>query len=106
MKKAAIIGANGFLGSALVKRLLSESIEVIAVYNNNFENIDCRATAIKKIDFDNYPTDIDFIFFLSGNYRNNYTDYISINNELVKYINKFDNAKFIYISRNLRVFVF
>ena len=98
MKKAVIIGANGFLGSSLVKRLLSENLEVIAIYNNNYENIDNRAIIIKKNVFNNYSGNIDYIYFLSGNYTNTYNEFISINYDLLKYTNKFKSAKFIYIS--------
>lgn len=40
MKKAIVTGANGFIGSYLVKELLSQSIEVIAVVRNEKSNID------------------------------------------------------------------
>ncbi|MCM3765774.1 NAD(P)-dependent oxidoreductase [Neobacillus niacini] len=40
MKKAIVTGANGFIGSYLVKELLSLGIEVIAVVRNENSNID------------------------------------------------------------------
>jgi UDP-glucose 4-epimerase len=39
MKKAIVTGANGFIGSYLVKELLSHDIEVIAVVRNENSNI-------------------------------------------------------------------
>lgn len=40
MKKAVVYGANGFIGSALVKELVSNNIEVVAiVHNNNINNL-------------------------------------------------------------------
>lgn len=39
MKKVIITGANGFIGSALCRRLTSEGIEVIAVVRNKESNI-------------------------------------------------------------------
>lgn len=39
MKKALVTGANGFVGSALVRELLNNSVEVIAVVHKNRSNL-------------------------------------------------------------------
>lgn len=42
MKKALVTGANGFIGSALVRELLDNNVEIIAVVHKNRSNIpDC-----------------------------------------------------------------
>lgn len=98
MKTAAIIGANGFLGSYLVKKLLSENIKVIAVFNLNNNNQLPEVEYVYKEDFLNANYDLDFIYFLSGNYTNSHNQLIDINMDLQRYINKYANVKFIYIS--------
>ena len=98
MKTAAVIGANGFLGSCLVKKLISEDLNIIAVYNINSGNILPNVKAIYKEEFLKTTYDIDFIYFLSGNYTNTHKDLIEINHDLQRYIAKYPNIKFIYIS--------
>jgi nucleoside-diphosphate-sugar epimerase len=98
MKTAAVIGANGFLGSCLVKKLISEDLNIIAVYNVNSDNILPNVKAIYKEEFLKTTYDINFIYFLSGNYANSHKDLIEINYDLQRYISKYPNIKFVYIS--------
>jgi len=98
MKTAAVIGANGFLGSNLVKKLISEDLNIIAVYNVNSDNILPNVKGIYKEEFLKTKYDVDFIYFLSGNYTNSHKDLIEINYDLQRYISKYPNVKFIYIS--------
>jgi dTDP-6-deoxy-L-talose 4-dehydrogenase (NAD+) len=57
--KIAVTGANGYLGQGIVKQLLDDGIEVIAVdFNTN--NVDKRA---KKIDCDLFELDNPFDYF-------------------------------------------
>ena len=53
MKTAVVIGANGFLGSRLVKKLLDEHLNIIAVYNINNSNISPLVKTIHKQAFFN-----------------------------------------------------
>lgn len=73
MKKAIVTGANGFIGSMLVKKLLDNSVEVIAAdmvgHNSNihpearFVELDMRDfTSLKKSVLD---TDIDAIYHMA-----------------------------------------
>lgn len=39
MKKAIVTGANGFIGSTVVRRLLSQGVQVTAVVHKNEERI-------------------------------------------------------------------
>jgi UDP-glucose 4-epimerase len=98
MKTAAVIGANGFLGSCLVKKLISEDLNIIAVYNINNDNIFPNIKSIHKEEFLETTYDVDFIYFLSGNYTNSHKDLIEINCDLQRYISKYPNIKFVYIS--------
>jgi nucleoside-diphosphate-sugar epimerase len=98
MKTSVVVGANGFLGSALVKKLISEGQKVIAVYNLHFNNIDVRANILSNEEFLNSSFEIDFIYFLSGNYTNSHSQLIDINLNLFRYVEKYPEKKFIYIS--------
>jgi UDP-glucose 4-epimerase len=98
MKTAVVIGANGFLGSRLVKKLLAENINIIAVYNLNNSNISPLVKTVQKEVFFNTTYNIDYIYFLSGNYANSHKQLIEINCDLQRYITKYPNAKFVYIS--------
>lgn len=41
MQRAVVTGANGFVGSAVVKCLMTQGVEVIAVgHNDNFSRLD------------------------------------------------------------------
>ena len=98
MNISVVVGANGFLGSALVKKLISEGQKVIAVYNLHCNNIDNRALILSNEEFLNFSFEIDFIYFLSGNYTNSYNQLIDINFDLFRYVKKYPDKKFIYIS--------
>ena len=43
MKKAIVTGANGFIGSWLIKELVKNDVEVIAVVRNEKSNIESIA---------------------------------------------------------------
>lgn len=98
MKTAVVIGANGFLGSRLVKKLLSENLNIIAVYNLNNSSISPLVKTVHKEEFFNNTYHIDFIYFLSGNYSNSHNQLIEINSDLLRYIKNYPTAKFVYIS--------
>ena len=98
MKTAVVIGANGFLGSRLVKKLLEEHLNIIAVYNFNNSNISPLVKTIHKEVFFNTTYNVDYIYFLSGNYANSHKQLIEINNDLERYIKKYPDAKFVYVS--------
>jgi len=98
MKIAAVVGANGFLGCALVDRLVLLEFEVIAVYNNNRDRINKKAKLYTNEEFLSSNIIPDFIFFLSGNYANTHRELLNINQLLYKYSLKFDNSKMVYVS--------
>lgn len=98
MKTAVVIGANGFLGSRLVKKLLEEYLNIIAVYNFNNSNIIPLVKTMHKDAFFNTTFNVDYIYFLSGNYTNSHKQLIEINNDLERYIKKYPTAKFVYVS--------
>jgi nucleoside-diphosphate-sugar epimerase len=98
VKTAVVVGANGFLGSALVKKLISEGQKVIAVYNLHCNNIDIRTQILSNEEFLNSSFEIDYIYFLSGNYTNSHNHLIDINFNLLRFIKKYPDKKFIYIS--------
>lgn len=98
MKLVLVVGANGFLGSALVNKLLSLDCEVIAIYNTSFDKINKKArihTTKELFDLNIQP---DTVFYLSGNYAIPHDKLLQINDDLYKYSLRFPNSKMIYIS--------
>ena len=94
-----VIGANGFLGSNLSKRLLTEGYNVFAVYNLQRNNIPEGSILFTIDELFEFEVDINYIFFCPGSYKDNYDQYIQINCFLLsKIILKYTKAKLIYIS--------
>jgi len=91
MKLAVVVGANGFLGSAIVKKLIDFDIEVLAVYDE-------KAKLITTEDLFDSNIKPDCIFYVAGNYSNSHEELLLINDILYKYSLKFNNSKFIYVS--------
>lgn len=94
-----VIGANGFLGSNLSKRLLTEGYNVYAVYNLQRNNIPEGSILLTIYELFEFEVDINYIFFCPGSYKDNHDQYIQINCFLLsKIILKYTKAKLIYIS--------
>jgi UDP-glucose 4-epimerase len=98
MKTAVVVGANGFLGSALVNELLNGDFEVIAVYHANHDKINPKATLFTNEELLNSAIQPDFIFYLSGNYAASEHQLREINETLSQYVSKFANTKMVYVS--------
>ena len=98
MPIAVVVGANGFLGSGLVDELINQNMEVMAVYNTQFANINKLAKLISNEQFLNGNFEPDYIFYAPGNYANTHEELLKINQTLYLYSLKFRNSKFIYIS--------
>lgn len=98
MKTAVVVGANGFLGSALVNKLVNDKINVVAVYNSNKDRINVQANVVTAIELFNSKIEADYLFFAVGNYANSHSELLEINNELGLYTKKFPEAKLVYIS--------
>ena len=98
MKKAVVVGANGFLGSALVQALLSQDFEVLAVYHTRHNNIDKKAKLFTNEELLHSAIQPDFIFYLSGNYNNTEAELAAINETLRDYSLQYANAKMVYVS--------
>lgn len=98
MEVSIVVGANGFLGSSLVNKLIDNHQEVIAVYNSNFESINKNATIVTLKEVFKLSINPNYIYFLSGNYSTSHQDLVRINEELVLFCKTFSNSKFIYIS--------
>jgi len=98
MRSSLVVGANGFLGSALVNKLISLNENVVAVYNSNYASINKKSILISadKVLESSYEPDNIYIVF--GNYTNSHETLIEHNRLLTAYIHKFKKAKFIYIS--------
>lgn len=95
-----VIGANGFLGSNLVNKLIEHKHQVIAVYNQNKNKINKQA---KFIPFDEIRSldakSIDLVFYVSGSFSSSHTDLIKINcKDLIMVSEYFKDAKLVYIS--------
>ncbi|WP_291103343.1 MULTISPECIES: NAD-dependent epimerase/dehydratase family protein [unclassified Flavobacterium] len=98
MNLAVVVGANGFLGSAIVNELVNMKIKVLAVYNTRFENVNKRAKLITSDELLISDFQPDCIFYVSGNYTNSHKELLSINNTLYNYSLRFTDSKFVYVS--------
>ncbi|MCP9754967.1 NAD(P)-dependent oxidoreductase [Lacihabitans sp. CCS-44] len=98
MPIAVVVGANGFLGSGIVNELIRQGIEVLAVYNERFDNINKFAKLISSEQLLNYNLEPDFFFFAPGNYASTHKELLKLNHLLYLYSLKFSNSKFIYLS--------
>lgn len=98
MELSIVVGANGFLGSSLVNKLIENNQEVVAVYNTNHEAINKNATIVTLKEVFKLSIDPNYIYFLSGNYSTSHQNLVRINEELIQLCKVFPNAKFIYLS--------
>lgn len=98
MNSAVVVGANGFLGSAIVNELINRNIEVFAVYNIHFDKINQLAKLINHEELLASDLRPDVIFYASGNYAKSHKDLLKINFALYQYSLKFINSKLVYIS--------
>lgn len=98
MKTALVVGANGFLGSALVDKLLSHNFKVVAVYNSSFDKINKEAQILTKPELFESDIQPDFIYYLPGNYALSHHEMIQLNDDLYQYSLKFEDSKMVYIS--------
>ncbi|MFC6098057.1 NAD-dependent epimerase/dehydratase family protein [Flavobacterium qiangtangense] len=94
----AVIGANGFLGSALVSSLIEKGDKVFAVHNGNTANISSKSVLLTNELF--LLSDIipDTIYFAVGNYACSHSQLLEINELLYSILKKFPNSKVVYIS--------
>lgn len=85
MKKAVLIGSNGYLGRHLKYSLEQKKIDVICYDNNTEGQEGCiRANLLNKADVSSIPLNVDYIFMfagLTGTYAgfDAYEKYININ---------------------------
>ena len=98
MKIAVVVGANGFLGSALVDKLIANDFEVVAVYNTATDKINKKAKLFTTDELLQSSIIPDFIFYLSGNYTNSHDQLLVINEVLYKFSLKFSDSKMVYVS--------
>jgi len=99
LSNIAIIGANGFLGSALAEEIMKFNHNLICVYNKSSENIRKDLFKIPTTEFLSSNMPIDVLYIVAGNYNISHNDSISINCTLLQsLINKYSTSKFIYIS--------
>ena len=98
MKTALVVGANGFLGCALVDKLLSHNFKVAAIYNSSFDKINKEAKILTKSELFESEIQPDFIYYLPGNYALTHHEMLQLNNDLYQYSLKFADSKMVYIS--------
>lgn len=98
MKLVLVVGANGFLGSTLVNKLLDKKYEVVAIYNSSFDKINKKAKIITKDELFHSDIQPDTVFYLSGNYSIPHDKLLIINDDLYQYSLRFPNSKMVYVS--------
>ncbi|MBW8523173.1 NAD(P)-dependent oxidoreductase [Chryseobacterium chendengshani] len=96
--KCAVVGANGFLGAVLTKKLIEKNYSVTAVYNNGYSNINAETEKLNIVDFIKSKDQFDFIFLSLGNYKCNHQELIEINNIIQTILENNNSAKIIFIS--------
>ena len=98
MKTAAVIGANGFLGSSVVNCLLEIGVDVYAVHNGRTDNVDGRAKECSVDDFLKSGVEPDVIFHAAGNYACTHEQLLEINDVLRKISKEKAPSKIVYVS--------
>lgn len=96
--KCAIVGANGFLGKALIQRLKENDFDITAVYNRSSMNIDNKVSKMKIADFLSIEDQYDYIILSLGNYQCSHIELIEINEIIYKIQQQNKRAKLIFIS--------
>jgi UDP-glucose 4-epimerase len=101
MNICAVVGANGFLGRAIVKELLERKHAVYAVFNTHTEALPPNALkiSIKEFITEGINEHIDTIFFSSGSFASTHEQLININCTLLSdIIKKYPESKIVFIS--------
>jgi len=98
MRNIVVVGANGFLGSALVRKFLDLDVHVTAVYNQKKDNIDERAIIVTPSELLTSDAEPHSIFFAIGNYSCSHKELLEINELLIAVGKKFIHARCVYIS--------
>lgn len=97
-KRCAVVGANGFLGKALIRKLGKQGFDVTAVYNRSQENIDEGTDKVKITDFLELKDQYEYIILSLGNYRCSHSELIEINDMIRRIQLQNQGAKLIFIS--------
>lgn len=98
MKTTVVVGANGFLGNALVNELIRQDYAVTAVYHTRHDNINPTAKLMTNEELLASDLEPDLIFYLPGNYATPHAALLEINNTLYRYSLRFAHAKMVYAS--------
>ena len=98
MPSCAIIGANGFLGTALISKVQKSGYEAIAVYRNSYSNIPADVEKITNEDFLAMDRKYDYIILSLGNYASSHKDLIGINSIIQEILDNNESSKVIFIS--------
>lgn len=94
-----VVGANGFLGSNIVRSVLDRGWSVRAAFNQSENNISPKVNKIQIADLDRLKNDFDLIFHSAGNFSLNHSQ-LTLANILLTYqiCQKFTKAKIVFIS--------
>lgn len=96
--KVAVFGANGFLGSSLAHRLLSEGNFVDAFYNARTELIPKGCRLVKSTDAKNLNSNYDVIYVAVGNYSGTHQEFVAQLYQLYSTISQLKYGRLIFVS--------
>ncbi|MEO8405917.1 MAG: NAD(P)-dependent oxidoreductase [Chitinophagaceae bacterium] len=99
MAKAAIIGANGFLGRNIAKAHLLQKDEVWAVYHRSSDKVPVGCTLVKESEIDSVK-DIafDFIYIAIGSHASKQAEFVQQNIFINQLLYNLQFRKVIFVS--------
>ncbi len=99
INSCAVIGGNGFLGKAILDKLLLSGYTAYGVYHSSAENIPDGCIKISVEEFVEKPVTVNTIIFAAGSFSSSHEELVQLNCILIKkMIDQYPRARFVYVS--------